>query len=238
LYAPSELLEQVEQQVRSEFKEQITYFEWWNEEEYTTILVSIRSVALQITVKDRIRQIVNTIIGHPDACEYIVPISVSAIESVDATDGLFNLTYHGAGSNSFFVHYYAPERSGSNPFKVSIYYRKMFDAVRTIQLDSPAQLWERLVRPIREVYAKQEGISSFSKDLLASDLRDFLLEHLDFIQHIAEAISFPVGAKKPLQILEPAAVKSPLPQPTNLPRRRASYLHKAREVALPVAAAA
>jgi hypothetical protein len=231
LYAPSELLEQVEQQVRSEFKEQITNFEWWNEDEYTTIIAESRLVAWQTPMGLSIREIVNTIIGHPDSSEYIVAILVRATESVDATDGLFNLTYSGA-VNSFFVHYYAPERSGSNPFKVSIPLRKMFDAVRTIQLDSPAQLWERLVRPIREVYAKQEGISSFSKALLASDLRDFLLEHLDFIKHIA------VATKKPLQIIEPAAVKSPLPQPSNLPRRRASYLHKAREVALPVAAAA
>jgi len=58
------------------------------------------------------------------------PISVRASESVEETEGLFNLTHDGAGSNSFFVHYYAPERDRLIPFNVSIHYRKMFEAIR------------------------------------------------------------------------------------------------------------
>ncbi|MGB0388954.1 MAG: hypothetical protein ACPGWR_29380, partial [Ardenticatenaceae bacterium] len=108
MYAPDELLEQVKKQVLTEFKHQIQSFQWFHEEEYTFILVEIGEIALQIPAIDRIHEIVYTIIGHPDSCEYIVSISVRAMESVEATDGLFNLTYHGAGSNSFFVHYYAP----------------------------------------------------------------------------------------------------------------------------------
>jgi len=202
------LLDQVKKEVMSEFKEQITHFEWFHEDEYTLITAEIGEIALQIPLGNRMRQIANDIIGHPDASQYIVPISVRAIESVDATDGLFNLTYHGAGSNSFFVHYYALEREQSRPFKVLIPYRQMFDAVGTIHLDSPARLWEQLIRPIDETYAKHYGIHSFSKELLAKELRDFLVKHLDFIKHIAEVTG------KLLQILEPAP-RASVAQSTN-----------------------
>ena len=198
LYAPSERLETVKKQVLSKFPDQIISFKWFHEEEYTLIMVQIREVACQIPVSLSIREIVNAVIGHPDSSDYIVAITVSAIESVEAADGLFKLAYHGGGSHSFFLYYYAPERKPSDPFKVPIYYRKMFDATRTIHVNSSTQLWERLFPPTREVYAAQCGVTSFSKDVLASDLRNFLLEHLDFIQHIAKA------TRNSLQIIEPA----------------------------------
>lgn len=228
MYAPDELLNQVRKQLMNEFKQQIISFEWFHEEEYTTIMVQVREVAFDIPVRNRLREIVHAIIGHPDSSEYIVAISLSAAESVDATDGLFNLAYR-SGSDSFFLYYYAPEREGANPFQVSILSRKMFDAVRTIHQDSPARLWEGLFRPIREVYAKRIGVESFSKDVLASQLRDFLLEHLDFIKHIAQA------TRTPLEIIEAMPMPS-VPQSTNGTGREHKRRHQAREVALPVAA--
>jgi hypothetical protein len=192
LYAPCELLNQVEKQALAEFGDQITYFEWWHEDEFTTIMVEIRSMAFDMLVDDRISQIIDSLIGD----QYIVALSVSPIESVDASDGLFNLIFYG-GDNTFFLHYYAPERPRSNPFSAVIHYTNMFKAVRTIHFDSACELWEGLLHPAREVYAKQEGIHSFSKKLLAEKLRDFLLQHLDFIKHIAQA------TKKPLHVFEP-----------------------------------
>lgn len=242
MYVPSELLQKVEQQVRAEFKDRILNFEWFHEEEYTLIMAEIGEIALQIPLGNRMRQIVNDIIGHPDVSEYIVPITVRAIESVDATDGLFNLAYHGAGSNSFLVHYYAPERERLMPFKVLIPYRKMFNAVRTIHFDSAAQLWEQLIRPSRERAAKQREVESFSKDVLAEELRDFLLKHLDFIKHIAEVTG------KSLQILEPAPRASAAQStngtdpksPTLNPQSHERWREKgkpARQMALAIAAA-
>lgn len=227
MYAPSELLEQVERQVRAEFNDQITSFEWWNEDEYTTIMVDIRELAWQIPMSIRCSDIVHDIIGDPDTSEYIVATCVSAIESVNATDGLFNLTFHGAGINSFFLHYYAPEREGTTPLKVSIHYTKMFDAVRTIKRDSPARFWQRLFAA-REAYAKRQGVPSFSGDVLAKELQDFLLKHLDFIKHVAAA------TKKSLQILEPV----PIPrQPTREIAQKPPYAPKVRQMALPVGVA-
>jgi hypothetical protein len=240
LYAPSELLQQVEQQVRSEFKDKIVSFEWWNEEEYTTIIIEIREVAWQIPVDLRCGEIVYDIIGHPESSEYIVPILVRAIESVDATDGLFNLTYHGGGINSFFMDYYAPERSGSNPFILSFFYTRMFKALRTIHLDSASEFWERLIRPIDETYAKQEEVLSFRKNILAEEWRDFLLKHLDFIKHIAEV------TREPLQILEAVPIRrqssngtepQPLPAKTQSRQRWGGKGGAVREMALAVAAA-
>ncbi|MGB0385821.1 MAG: hypothetical protein ACPGWR_13455 [Ardenticatenaceae bacterium] len=230
MYVPYELLEQVKKQVLTEFKGKIISFEWFHEEEYTSILVQIGEIALQIPLDNRIHEIAYTIIGHPDSSEYIVPISVSATESVEATDGLFNLAYHGAGSNSFFVHYYAPERDPLRPFKVSVHYKKMFEAMRTIHLDSPAQLWKRLVRPIDETYAKHYKIHSFSKELLAEELRDFLLKHLDFIKHIAQVTN------KPLQIIEPVPILAESNGQSGQ-RVRTKKAHQAREMALAIAAA-
>jgi len=192
LYAPSELLNQVQKQAKASFGDQITHFEWWHEDEFTTIMVVIRSIALEIPVADRIRQIVNSLIGD----EYIVAIGVSPIESVDATDGPFHLIFDG-GVNCFFVDYYPSQRPERTRFQIPIHYTNMFKAVRTIHFDSAKELWEGLVHPAREVYAKQEGIHSFSKALLAGKLRDFLLQHLDFIKHIAEA------RKKPFHVFEP-----------------------------------
>ncbi|MGB0385823.1 MAG: hypothetical protein ACPGWR_13465, partial [Ardenticatenaceae bacterium] len=183
MYAPDELLEQVKKQVLTEFKDQILSFEWSHEQECSFVYVQIGEIALELPLEDRIHEMAYAIIGHPDNSQYIVPIHVRATESVEATDGLFNLAYHGGGSNSFSVHYYAPGRDRLTPFKVSIHYKKMFEAMRTIHLDSPAQLWKRLVRPSREPAAKRRGIESFSSDLLAEELRDFLLKHLDFIKH-------------------------------------------------------
>ncbi|MGB0386824.1 MAG: hypothetical protein ACPGWR_18580 [Ardenticatenaceae bacterium] len=197
MYAPSNLLNQVEQQVRREFADQITYFESFHEDEYTTIMVEIRSTALQIPVGDRIGQIVDTIVAD----QYIVATSVVPIESVGSTDGLFNLTYYG-GDETFFLDYYAPERPRSNPFRVSIYYYFMVDAVPTIHTDSAFQLWDRLFRPIQLKLAKHKGVESFCKHHLAFDLRDFLLQHLDFIKHIAAAKG------KSLQIIEPVVKAS------------------------------
>jgi hypothetical protein len=221
----------VKKQVLSEFGDQITYYEWFNEEEFTAIMVRIRSIALEIPVSLSIRQLVNAIIGEPDVSEYIVAISVSPIESIEPTDGLFNLTFNG-GYNTFFVHYYAPERPRENPLVVSIHYTKLFEAVRTIHLDSAAQLWRRLFRPAREKYAEQQGVPSFRKPVLAADLRDFFIEHLDFIKHIASA------RRMPLQIIAPVAIQ---PQPA--PKRslkQASVLRTTitpkREMALLVAA--
>jgi hypothetical protein len=195
LYPPSDLLDQVKKIALREFKEKITYFEWWNEDEYTTIMVEIREIALEIPVEDRIDEIVHAIIGHPDTSEYIVATSVSPIYRVGATDGLFNLIYDG-GISVFFIDYYAPERARTNPFVLSFFYPRMFKGIRTIQLDSPAQLWERLIRPDDHTDAKQEGVLSFRKDVLAEALRDFLLKHLDFIKHISEATRNPLPIEK------------------------------------------
>ncbi|MGB0388313.1 MAG: hypothetical protein ACPGWR_26135 [Ardenticatenaceae bacterium] len=193
MYPSAELLNQVQQQVLAEFSDQITYFEWFYEQEFTAIMVEIRSIGMDIPVADRIRQIVNAIVGD----QYIVSICVSPIESVGCTDGLFNLTYNG-GINVFFIEYYAPERPRTNPFKLSAFYTKMFEAVRTIHFDSAEQLWRRLVNFARQAYAKEQGVTSFREDVLAEPLRDFLIEHLDFIKHIAEAV------REPLHIFEPA----------------------------------
>jgi hypothetical protein len=230
LYAPDKLLKKFKKQVLTEFKDQIISFEWSHEQECTFVLVEIGEIALQIPLGHRIRQIVNTIIGHPDSSEYIVSISVWASESVEATDGLFNLTYYGAGSNSFSVHYYAPQRDPLIPFNVSIHYRKMFEAMRTIHLDSPAQLWERLVRPSREPAAKRRGVESFSKELLAEELRDFLLKHLDFIKHIAKVTN------KPLQIIEPVPTPSVTQSTNGTGEILFLKVYQAREMALAIAA--
>ncbi len=197
MYAPSELLNQVEKQVFAEFGDQITYFEWWHEDEFTTIMAHVCSMALDIPVGDRIRQIVNSLIGD----EYIVAIAVSPIESVNATDGLFNLTFDG-GIDCFFVDYYLSEHPEQTRFQIPVHYLKMFKAIRTIHFDSPEELWEGLVHPSLPKLAKQEGIHSFSKVLLAGKLRDFLLQHLDFIKYIAKA------TKKPLHIFEPLTESS------------------------------
>ena len=192
MYAPSEQLNQIEKQVLAEFGDQITYFEWWHEDEFTTIMVQVRSLTLDMVVEDYISQLIDRVIGD----EYIVALCVSPIESVDATDGLFNLTFNG-GVNCFFVDYYLSEHPEKTSFQIPIHYRNMFKAIRTIHFDSAEELWEGLLHPAREAYAKQEGIHSFSKALLAEDLRDFLLQHLDFIKYIAEA------TKKPLHVFEP-----------------------------------
>lgn len=192
MYAPSELLNQIEKQALAEFGDQITYFEWWHEDEFTTIMVHVRSMALDMVVDDYISQLIDRVIGD----QYIVALCVSPIESVDATDGPFNLTFDG-GVDCFFVGYDPPERSERARFQIPIHYLKMFKAIRTIYFDSAQELWEGLVHPAREAYAKQEGIHSFSKALLACKLRDFLLQHLDFIKYIAEA------TKKPLHVFEP-----------------------------------
>lgn len=196
MYAPSELLDQVEQQVRAEFGDEITSFEWFYEEGFTGIYIEIRSLALQIPVSRKTRQIINSCIGEPGG-PYIVSLSVSPIESVGCTDGQFNLSYEGGGE-TYWIDYYAPERPRTNPLVASIYYYTMNDALRTIHFDSPTQFWERLFHPLKETFAKEEGVPSFSKHLLAEDLRDFLLEHLDFIKHIAAAKG------KSLEILSPA----------------------------------
>lgn len=198
MYAPSELLAQVKEQAKAEFGDQIISFEWFYEEEYTTIMVEIRETVMHIPVGDRIREIVNEIVGDG----YIVTISLTSIESVEATDGLFNLKFNG-GIDVFFIEYYAPERPTDKPFRLTAYYSKMFEAVRTIHFDSPDQLWRRLVSRNREIYAEQKGLTSFRRDMLAAELRDFLIEHLDFIKHIAEA------SRLPLHIFEPT------PQPAS-----------------------
>jgi hypothetical protein len=198
LYAPSELLAQVKQQAKAEFGDQITNFEWFYEEEYTTIMVEIRETVMHIPVGDRIREIVNEIVGDG----YIVVISPTSIERVGCTDGLFDLRFNG-GIDVFFIEYYAPERPRERPFHLTAFYSKMFEAVRTIHFDSPDQLWRRLVSRSREVLAEQKGVTSFRRDVLAADLRDFLIEHLDFIKHIAEA------TREPLHIFEPT------PQPAS-----------------------
>lgn len=225
MYAPDELLEQLKKEVLSEFPDQIISFDWSHEQECSFVLVEIGEIALQIPLAHRIRQIANTIVGHPDDSEYIVPISVHATESVGETEGLFNLTYYGAGSNSFSVRYY-PNGDRSIPFNLSIHYKKMFEAIRTIHFDSPAQLWKRLVRPSRELAAKREGIESFSEELLAEELRDFLLKHIDFIKHIAQVI------KKPLLILEPVPISAPSSNGTD--ENLFIQMQKAREMALPM----
>jgi hypothetical protein len=101
----------------------------------------------------------------------------------------------------------------------------MNDAVRTIHLDSPTQFWERLFRPIHETLAKQKGVPSFGKHVLAEDLRSFLLEQLDFIKHIAAAKG------KSLQILEPAPQLAYQSKESNYDRQQAS-LGRRREPVL------
>ena len=197
MYAPDELLEQAKKQALSEFPDQIISFDWSHEQECSFVYVEVGKIALQIPLDNRISEIVYRIVGHPDSSQYIVPIHVWAVESVDSTDDLFNLTYHGAGSHSFFVYYYVPGRDRLTPYQFSVDYKKMFDAMRTIHFDSPEQVWKRVVRPIDEKYAKYEEVHSFSKELLAEKLRDFLLKHLDFIKHIAKVIN------KPFEIFEP-----------------------------------
>jgi hypothetical protein len=204
LYAPSELLAQVKQQAKAEFGDQIIGFEWFYEQEYTTIMVKIRETMMHIPVGDRIGEIVNEIIGDG----YIVVVSLTSIESVGCTDGLFNLKFNG-GIDVFFIEYYAPERPTEKPFRLTAFYSKMFEAVRTIHFDSPSQLWRRLVSPAREVLAKQKGVTSFTKEILAADLRDFLIEHLDFIKHIAEA------TREPLHIFEPTSQPTTTIQSSN-----------------------
>jgi len=193
LYPSAELLNQVQKQALAEFNDQITYFEWFYEEEFTAIMVDVRSIGMDIPVADRIRQIVNATVGD----QYIVSICVSPIESVEATNGLFNLTYDG-GICVFFIDYYASERPRAKPFQLTAFYSKMFEALRTIHFDSACDFWERFIRPVDYRLAKKEGITSFRQNLLAEPLRDFLIEHLDFIKHIAEAV------REPLHIFEPA----------------------------------
>ena len=192
MYVPSEQLNQVKKQALAEFGDEITDFEWWQENDITTIMLQTRSIPLKMPLTDRIREIVNSLIGD----QYIVGIGVLPIQSVGATDGLFNLTFDG-GINSFFIDYYAPERPRSNPFSVGFYDFQIFYALRTIDINKAEQLWERLINPAFLELAKQQGIHSFSKELLACKLRDFLLEHLDFIKDIAKA------RKKRFELFEP-----------------------------------
>lgn len=213
MYVQSERLDKVKQQVTKEFGNQITSFEWWHEEEYTTIMVEIRSTVMQIPVGDRLRRIVNAVVGE----QYIVVISVRPIETIGCTNGLFNLTYDGA-LETFFIDYYAPEQLRANPFSVSIYDGKMIEVISTIHLDSAEQLWERLIRPLDEKYAKHEGVNSFTKELLAEELRNFLLKHLDFIKHIAQAVN------KPLQILDPVPQLAPLSRNGTEPEPQKAHL--------------
>lgn len=220
MYVRSELLDQVEQQVRAEFGDEITSFEWFYEEGFTGIYIEIRSLALQLPVSYRTDEIINSLIGE----EYIVCLSVSPIESVGCTDGQFNLSYEGGGE-TYWVDYYAPERPRTNPLVAAIYYYTMNDAVRTIHLDSPTQFWERLFHPLKETFAKEEGVPSFSKHLLAEDLRDFLLEHLDFIKYIAAAKG------KSLEILSPAPPLASQSKETNGNRQQAP-VRRRKELAL------
>ena len=227
MYAPSEQVEQVKKQMMKEFGDQIISFEWDYEVEFTGIYVHIRSTALQIPIGDRLYDIINTIIDD----KYIVSAGVIPVESVNATDGLFNLTC--TGGTNFFADYYPAGRARDKPYITPIHYLRMFKAVRTIHLDSAEQFWDRLIRPLDEKYAKHEGFNSFTKELLAEALRNFLLEHLDFIQHIAEAV------RRPLQILDPQSQPAPLSSngtgrlPLSLPQPQL-----ASEVALPALAAA
>ena len=227
MYVPYELLEQVEKQVKAEFNGLITRFEWWHEEEYTTIVVEIDDITWDLRVEDRGRQLINSIIGDG----YIVSLHVTPIESVGSCDDLFHLTYYGSG-NTFFLDYYAPERPRANPLKASIFYTRMIKGMRRIYLDSPSELWAQLFRPIQEAFAKRQGVNSFCKDL-APDLRDFLLEHLDFIERMIQA------SGETLQIL-PAPV-TPLPQSENGQKpspARKHALASQQQLVLPTAAAA
>lgn len=203
MYAPSKLLEQIKRQVMDEFKEIITSFQWVHEEEYTGIYIEIEQMTWNQCVDDYTHQLIDSILGD----QYMVSVLVRPIESVGVTDGLFNLTYYGA-SHIFFVDYYAPERARSNPFKTSIYYTKMIKAMRRIYLDSPREFWAQLFRPIKETLATSQGVHSFSKEL-APDLRDFFLEHLDFIQRMVQA------SGEQLEILLPPPQSIPLQQPSN-----------------------
>ncbi|MGB0383707.1 MAG: hypothetical protein ACPGWR_02700 [Ardenticatenaceae bacterium] len=198
MYVPYELLEQVEKQVKAEFNGLITRYQWWHEDEYTTIVVEIDDITWDLRVEDRTSELIDEIIGDG----YIVSLHLTPIERVGKPDDLFHLTYYGSG-DTFFLDYYAPERARSNPLKASIYDTRMIKGMRRIYLDSPSELWGQLFRPIQETFAKRQGVHSFCKDL-APDLRDFLLEHMDFIQRMIQA------SGETLQIL-PAPV-SPLPR--------------------------
>jgi len=233
LYVPSELLQQVEKQIRAEFKQVITSFESFYEDEFTSIIVELGKMAGHIQVEQRCIQIVNSIIGDG----YIVSLLIRPIESIDQPDGLFNLTYSGA-SNNFLIDYYAPEYarlscpSGKNRLRVSIYYTRMIKGMRTVHLDSPSKLWAQLFRPIQETFAKQKGVHSFCQNL-APDLRNFLVEHLDFIERMIQA------SGETLQVL-PAPV-SPLPQSENGRQQKKARKRAAtsqQELALPIAVAA
>ena len=229
MYAPSEQLQQVEKQIRAEFKQLITSFEWFNEDEFTSIIVELGKMAGHIQVEQRCIQIINSIIGNG----YIVSPLIRPIESIDQPDGLFNLTYSGA-SNNFLIDYYAPEYarlscpSGKNRFRTTIYYIKMIKALRTVHFDSPTEFWAQLFHPLEETFAKRQGVHSFCKEL-APDLRDFLLEHLDFIERMIEA------SGETLEVL-PAPV-SLLP-PSSLANGRKPSLARQQELALPTAVAA
>ena len=183
---------------------------------------------MQILVEDRIYDFLKSLISE----QYIIVVLVTAAESVGATDGLFNLRF--IGGTTFYVDYYAPRRPREKPYSTLIYYVKMFDAARTIHLDSAEQLWERLIRPLDEKYAKHEGVDSFSKELLAEELRDFLLKHLSFIKHIAQAVN------KRLQILAPVAQPSLLSsngtgrEPLKTPPKEAPHAARRKRVAAKV----
>ena len=235
MYAPSELLEQIKRDVTSEFKHIITSFEWFHEEEYTGIYIEIRQIAWYERVDDYTDQLVNSILGD----QYIVSVLVRAIESIDQPDGLFNLTYSGA-SNTFFVDYYAPEYarlscpSGKNRLRASIYYTRMIKGMRRIYLDSPSELWAQLFRPIQETFAKQKGVHSFCKEL-APDLRDFLLEHLDFIERMIEASGETLEVlPAPVTLLSPSSLANG--RKPSLARKDARAAQQ--ELALPTAVAA
>ena len=235
MYVPSEQLQQVEKKIRAEFKHVITSFESFYEDEFTSIIVELGKMAGHIEVEQRCIQIVNSVIGD----EYIVSLLIRPIESIDQPTDLFNLTYSGA-SNNFLIDYYAPEYarlscpSGKNHFRTTIYYTKMIKALRTIHFDSPSELWSRLFRPIKEILAQRRGVHSFCKDL-APDLRDFLVEHLDFIERMIEA------SGETLQVL-PAPITLLPPSPLangrkpSLARQHAATSQQ--ELALPTAVAA
>jgi len=100
----------------------------------------------------------------------------------------------------------------------------MIKGMRRIYLDSPSELWAQLFRPIEETFAASQGVHSFSQQL-APDLRDFFLEHLDFIQRMIQA------SGEQLQILLPPPQSIPLHQPSNgtEPNRTPRQKHRARE---------
>ncbi|MDD5367599.1 MAG: hypothetical protein PHQ40_00820 [Anaerolineaceae bacterium] len=185
----SDQFAEFETRLKNELPDHIVAVEYDEDAEgQGTIAVEIKDVAWQYYVTGICRTILREILEEP----FSVSLLVIPVARIGESEGLFGLTYRG-GVNSFFIHYYAPERQRNKPFTVPVYYRKLIDVLRIIptkkgpSLENAEAIWNRLFSTSYEVLARQQGIHTFTASNLAARLRQFLIDVIDEIKEIAES---------------------------------------------------